>query len=49
MDEYGNHDQSGGFWGHCGQDCAIRPLKQNAEYSASSDGQFPLYFLIVIQ
>jgi len=39
---------TGGYWGHCGQDCAVKPLKQNAQYSASSDGDFFLYFLILI-
>ena len=38
VDEYRNHDQSGGYWGHCGQDCTARPLKENAEFSISSKG-----------
>ena len=49
LDEYGNHDQSGGYWGHCGQDCTTRPLKQNAEFSVSIQGEFCIRFLIEIQ
>lgn len=48
VDQDGNHDQSGGHWGHCGQDCSARPLKQNPEFSVSSKGELssPLQILI---
>ncbi len=38
IDDSGNHVQSGGFWGHCGQDCNIDTDHQ-AELSFSSFSQ----------
>ncbi len=43
VDEYGNHDQSGEYLGHCGQDCTTKPSKQNAEFSISSNGMLWLF------
>ncbi len=48
VDQDGNHDQSGGYWGHCGQDCSVRPLKQNPEFSVLSKGELSSPFQILI-
>ncbi len=39
MDEDGNHVLSGGFWGHCEQDCNEEIFGQNAELSISPPSQ----------
>ncbi len=38
VDENGNHVKSGGFWGHCGQDCEKRSTDQRVQFSISTEG-----------
>ena len=38
MDEDGNHVKSGGYWGHCGQDCEKSSTDQRVEFSILTEG-----------
>ena len=37
VDDEGNHETSGGFWGHCGEECDLtQPYVLNPELSLNS-------------
>ena len=39
VDDDGNHVQSGGHWGHCGQDCKEKVFQEKAEFSIAPFSQ----------
>lgn len=47
VDENGDHIRSGGYWGHCAQNCMTNLLQKNAEVYIPTNGNFSsfLYFM----
>ena len=46
VDDDGNHVQSGGYWGHCGQDCKDKVFQEKPEFSIPpfSPGMLSYFF-----
>ncbi len=43
VDEDGNHDDSGGYWGHCGQDCVEKDQSVLKSEFSMSEGNIDLF------
>ena len=44
VDEDGTHVTSGGFWGHCGQDCVEKDLIELKSELSAEEGNFDVFF-----